>query len=89
MELQKETAPGMDEKTFCLKNQIFCRVLQKSHVYSMLEVSLRIHPLDVYALGLIWGVYVRMILPPVNAHFFSDCRFFTIDIKCGERVDDD
>ena len=67
MELQKETAPGMDEKTFCLKNQIFCRVLQKSHVYSMLEVSLRIHPLDVYALGLIWGLYVRIILPPDNA----------------------
>ena len=60
MELQKETAPGLDEKTFCLKNQIFCRVLhlQKSHVSSILEVSLRIHLFDVYALGLILGLYV-------------------------------
>ena len=33
----------------------------------MLEVSLRIHQLDVYALGLIWGLYVRIILPPDNA----------------------
>ena len=67
MELQKETAPGLDEKTFCLKNRSFCRVLKKSHVSSMLEVSLIIHPLDVYALGSIWALYVRMILPPDNA----------------------
>ena len=58
MELQKDTAPDLDEKNFCLKNQIFCRVL----------------PLHVYDLGLIWGLcvriwglYVCMILPLDNA----------------------
>ena len=60
MELQKETAPGLDEKNFLPQEPNF-------HVSSMLEVSLRIHPLDVYALGLIWGLYVRTILPPDKA----------------------
>ena len=64
-----------------------------SEVSCIFNIGSQLENSSVYALGLIWGLYVRMILPSEKL-FLRDCRevacqFETIDITRVERVNDD